>query len=188
MTRHSSRELWISLLAMVLIGSIYAIVLWQTKTIPAAAGLFGHMIGIIGFMMMLMTEILYSLRKRSQLARWGRMSDWLQFHIFTGLVGPFMVFLHTSWKFNGLAGMVTLLTIIIVVSGFVGRYIYTRIPRTLEGVELESPEGESQSAALARTRRRLSVWYAFHIPIGIMLFVAAFFHIIGALYYATLLH
>ena len=148
MTKHSNRELWISLLAMAFIGSIYAIVVGLTKTVPAAAGLFGHLLGIIGFIMMLMTEILYSLRKRSQLARWGRMSDWLQFHVFTGLVGPFMVLLHTSWKFNGLAGAVTLLTILIVASGFVGRYIYTRIPRTLEGVELESPEGKSQSATL----------------------------------------
>ena len=188
MRRDSNREFWLSLLAMVIIGSIYAIVVWQTKTIPAAAGLFGHLLGIIGFIMMLMAEILYSLRKRSQLARWGRMSDWLRFHIFTGLVGPFMVLLHTSWKFNGLAGAVTLLTIIIVVSGFIGRYIYTSIPRTLEGVELESPEGESQSAALARTRKMLAIWYAVHIPIGITLFVTAFFHIAGALYYATLLH
>jgi hypothetical protein len=188
MRRDSNREFWLSLLAMVIIGSIYTIVVWQTKAIPAAAGLFGHLLGIIGFIMMLMTEILYSLRKRSQLARWGRMSDWLQFHIFTGLVGPFMVLLHTSWKFNGLAGIVTLLTIIIVASGFVGRYVYTRIPRTLEGVELESPAGESQSAALARARRMLSVWYAVHIPLGMALFITAFFHISGALYYATLLH
>lgn len=188
MRRTSNRELWLSLLTMVIIGSIYAIVVWQTKAIPTAAGLFGHLLGITGFIMMLMTEILYSLRKRSPLARWGRMSDWLRFHIFTGLVGPFMVLLHTSWKFNGLAGAVTLLTIIIVVSGFIGRYIYTRIPRTLEGVELESAAGESRGAALVRARKMLSVWYAFHIPIGITLFVAAFFHITGAIYYATLLH
>jgi xanthosine utilization system XapX-like protein len=97
----TNRELWLSVLAMLLIGIIYAIVVLQTKTIPAAAGLFGHLLGIVGFLMMLMTEILYSLRKRSHLAHWGRMTDWLQFHIFTGLVGPFMVLLHTSWKFNG---------------------------------------------------------------------------------------
>jgi hypothetical protein len=184
----SNRELWLSLLAMMVIGCIYAFVVWQTKTIPAAAGLFGHLLGIIGFIMMLMTEILYSLRKRSQLARWGRMSAWLRFHIFTGLVGPFMVLLHTSWKFNGLAGMVTLLTIIIVASGFVGRYIYTRIPRMLDGTEIETPQGESQSAALVQARNMLSVWYAIHILIGVTLFVTAFFHISGALYYATLLH
>jgi hypothetical protein len=188
MRRTGNRELWLSLLTMLVIGSVYAIVVWQIKTIPAAAGLFGHLLGIVGFLMMLMTEIFYSLRKRSRLARWGRMSDWLQFHIFTGLVGPFMVLLHTSWKFNGLAGMVTLLTIFIVASGFVGRYIYTRIPRTLEGNELESPAGDSQSAGLARARKMLSTWYAVHIPLGLALFIAAFFHISGALYYATLLH
>ena len=188
MRRISNREFWLSLLAMVIIGGIYIVFVWQTKAIPAAAGLFGHLLGIIGFIMMLMTEIFYSLRKRSKLARWGRMSDWLEFHIFTGLVGPYMVLLHTSWKFNGLAGLVTLLTIIIVASGFVGRYIFTRIPRSVEGVELESPAGESQRAALARARKALSTWYAIHIPIGITLFVTAFFHITGALYYATLLH
>jgi hypothetical protein len=184
----TNRELWLAILAMLVIGIIYAIVVLQTKAIPNAAGLFGHLLGIVGFLMMLMTEILYSLRKRSRLARWGRMSDWLQFHIFTGLVGPFMVLLHTSWKFNGLAGIVTLGTIFIVVSGFVGRYIYTRIPRTVEGTELESPAGETQSTVLARARRMLAVWYAVHIPLGLALFIAAFFHISGALYYATLLH
>jgi hypothetical protein len=45
--------------------------------------------------------------------------------------------LHSSWKFNGLAGLVTLLTLVIVVSGFIGRYIYTAVPRTMEGVELD---------------------------------------------------
>jgi hypothetical protein len=188
MRRTGNRELWVALLTMLILGGIYALVAWQAKAIPAAAGLFGHLIGILGFIMMLMTEVLYSLRKRSKLARWGRMSDWLQFHIFTGLVGPFMVLLHSSWKFNGLAGVLTLLTLIIVASGFIGRYIYTRIPRSLEGVEIGSPAGESQSAGLARARKMLSVWYAVHIPLGIALFVTAFFHISGALYYATLLH
>jgi xanthosine utilization system XapX-like protein len=184
----TNRELWLAILAMLVIGIIYGIVVLQTKAIPNAAGLFGHLLGIVGFLLMLMTEILYSLRKRSHLARWGRMSDWLQFHIFTGLVGPFMVLLHSSWKFNGLAGIVTLGTVFIVVSGFVGRYIYTRIPRTVEGMELASSAGETQSAALARARRMISVWYAVHIPLGLALFIAAFFHISGALYYATLLH
>jgi hypothetical protein len=51
-----------------------------------------------------------------------------------------MVLLHSSWKFNGLAGVVMLLTIIIVVSGFIGRYIFTAIPRTADGIELESEQ------------------------------------------------
>ncbi len=185
--RYRNHELWLSLLAIVLITAVYAFVVWQTRAIPAASGLFGHLIGVIGFLLMLMTETLYSLRKRSRLARWGRMADWLQFHIFTGIVGPYMVLLHTSWKFNGLAGATTALTLIIVFSGFVGRYIYTRIPRTLDGVELETPTGQLQASTLAGARRALSIWHAVHIPIGMALFTTALIHIGAALYYATLL-
>ena len=132
-----NKELWLSILAATSLSRrIYALVVYLNRAVPAAASLFGHLIGIIGFLLMLMTETLYSFRKRSRKGRWGSMQSWLQFHIFTGLVGPYMVLLHTSWKFNGLAGATTLLTIIIVISGFVGRYIYTRVPRSLDGVEI----------------------------------------------------
>ncbi len=182
-----NKELWLSLLAIILITAIYAFVVTWTRAIPAAGGFFGHMIGVVGFLLMLATEILYSLRKRSRKGRWGTMESWLQFHIFTGLVGPFMVLLHSSWKFNGLAGATTLLTIIIVISGFVGRYIYTMVPRTLDGLEIEGQSSQAQAAMLVRTRQSLATWHAIHIPIGMALFVAAFIHIGAALSYATLL-
>ncbi len=179
-----NRELWLAFMVCVFITGVYgAVVLW-TREIPAASELFGHSIGIFGFVLMLMTEVLYSLRKRSKSAAFGRMSTWLHFHIFTGLVGPFMVLLHTSWKFNGLAGATTLLTFIIVVSGFVGRYIYTRIPRTMDGLEIE---GTLSQEALKRARQLMSLWHTIHIPIGVALFISAFIHIGGALYYATFL-
>jgi len=179
-----NRELWLAFLAMLLITGLYGLVMLFTREIPPASELFGHGIGIVGFMMMLMTETLYSLRKRSRSVRWGRMSAWLQFHIFTGLVGPYMVLLHTSWKFNGIAGITTLFTVIIVVSGFIGRYIFTRIPRTLDGLEIE---GTLSQEALKQTRRLMALWHAIHIPIGMVLFISAFVHIGAALYYATFL-
>jgi hypothetical protein len=148
------------------------------------------------------------------------MSDWFSFHIFTGIVGPYMILLHSAWSFKGLAGIVALLTILIVVSGFIGRYIYTSIPRSAEGKEIESSAIEQeihyieneiksldqsqskhlrqllkrqdklqrQTASLVRTRRLLSLWHTFHIPLGMVLFACAFVHIGAALYYATLLH
>jgi len=145
--RRSSRELWASFFAILAITAIYLFAVTVFNGIPRASGLFGHGIGILGFILMLMTETLYTLRKRSRSARWGRMSTWLNFHIFTGIVGPYMVLLHTSWKFNGLAGIVTLLTVIIVISGFIGRYIYTAVPRTADGVEVEASVLEQQIAA-----------------------------------------
>lgn len=176
-------ELWLAFITCILIGAGYGLYALWMRDIPAAGEFFGHVIGIIGFILMLLTETLYSLRKRSRYAR-GRMAAWLKFHIYMGLVGPFMVLLHTSWKFNGLAGATTLLTFIIVVSGFIGRYIFTRIPRTLEGLEIE---GALSQAALKRARQFMALWHTVHIPIGIALFISAFVHVGGALYYATFL-
>ena len=178
------KELWLASVVMILITGIYSLVVFLTREIPPSSELFGHSIGIVGFVFMLMTETLYSFRKRSRSVKWGKMSNWLQFHIFTGLVGPYMVLLHTSWKFNGIAGVTTLFTVIIVISGFIGRYIFTRIPRTLDGLEIE---GTLSQEALKQARRLLALWHTIHIPIGIVLFISAFVHVGAALYYTTFL-
>jgi hypothetical protein len=175
-----NRELWLSLIVILIITLFYGLMMVRLKSTPPASSFFGHIIGVLGFLLMLMTEILYSLRKRSRLARWGKMSDWLSFHIFTGIVGPYMVLLHTSWKFNGLAGMTLLLTIIIVISGFIGRYLFTAIPSTPDGLEIEDDQYSGR-------RRLLALWHSIHVPIGLVLFTLAFIHAYAALYYATLL-
>jgi len=151
---HSTRELWLAFITVILITLFYLIVVIYIGVIPPAGNLFGHSLGIIGFILMLMTETLYTLRKRSRSARWGRMSTWLQFHIYTGLVGPYLVLLHSSWKFNGLAGIVTLMTGLVVASGFIGRYIYTAIPRTADGIEIEAAILERQISGTETEVRR----------------------------------
>lgn len=150
-----NRELWLSFFAILLISVAYMFMVSMLNSVPPASDFFGHAIGVVGFVLMVMTETLYSLRKRSRSARWGRMSGWLDFHIFTGLVGPYLVLLHSSWKFNGLAGVVMLLTVIIVASGFVGRYIYTAVPRTADGVEMETSQVE---AHIQRADLELQHW------------------------------
>lgn len=183
----SAKELWLAGLTCLVLAGTYLYIIQATRAIPAAGEFYGHTIGILGFVLMLLTETLYSLRKRSRRARWGRMSEWLQFHIYTGIVGPFMVLLHSSWKLNGLAGITLVLTGVIVFSGFIGRYIYTRIPRTADGLEDAGRVGQMQASALASARRLMALWHTIHIPIGIALFSAAIVHILGALYYATFL-
>ena len=145
-------ELMLSFLAIVGITGVYLLVVLLVG-IPGASDLFGHTLGIMGFTLMLATEILYTLRKRIGTSAWGRPSHWLKFHIFTGIVGPYLVFLHSAWDFGGLAGLTMLLTAIVVLSGFVGRYIYTFLPRTAEGVLLE--ESEIASRPPSRSFRRI---------------------------------
>ncbi len=153
MSRRNNFELWAALIAIVLITFVYLLVVVWLGSIPKASDFFGHSLGVVGFLLMLMTELLYSLRKRSRSNRWGRMSRWLSFHIFTGLVGPYMVLLHTAWRFNGLAGVLLYLTAIVVGSGFIGRYIYTAVPRSADGVMLEA---EQINAMIARVDGQLS--------------------------------
>ena len=114
-------EIWLAALVILGVTVVYVGII-PFFGIPPASGLLGHSLGIFGFILMLSTETLYSLRKRYTRARFGKLSTWLSVHIFTGLVGPYLVLLHSSWKFNGLAGIVMLLTVLIVISGFVGRY------------------------------------------------------------------
>lgn len=141
------RELWLALLTVLLITAGYLlIVFWQG--IPAASDFFGHSLGVVGFILMLSTETLYSLRKRAIHRPWGRLRTWLRVHIFSGIVGPYLVFLHSAWSFRGLAGVVLLMTAIVVISGFVGRYIYTAVPRTADGMVWEEQQVREQIEAL----------------------------------------
>lgn len=157
-TKNNNIELWIAFFVLLVITALYGgMVAWQG--IPPASGLLGHLIGVAGFILMLMTETLYSLRKRSRSARWGRTANWLKFHIFTGIVGPYMVLLHTAWRFNGLAGATLLMTILIVISGFIGRYIYTAVPRTVDGAEVESDQLQGQIRVL---QSQLQEWFNDH--------------------------
>jgi hypothetical protein len=143
------RELLVALAAVLGITVAYAGLLASTG-VPEAGGFVGHGLGITGFALMLLTETGYSFRKRAMRRPRGTMRSWLRFHIFTGIVGPYLVVLHAAWSFDGLAGAVAALTLIVVASGFIGRYIYTSVPRTANGVELEARE----LAALLEAARR----------------------------------
>ena len=148
-------ELYFALAAILIVTAAY--VPFALHGAPRASGLLGHGLGVVGFGLMLMTEALYSLRKRARGRAWGQMSTWLQFHIITGIAGPYLVLLHTSWQYNGLAGVVLWLTLVVVASGFVGRYIYTAVPRTADGAEMALQELET---LIAQADVRLQAWSA----------------------------
>jgi hypothetical protein len=144
-------ELISALIAIVVITIGYALLTWDG--VPGPGTLAGHSLGIVGFLLMLATETLYTLRKRVRGFNYGPTGNWLKLHIFTGIIGPYLVLLHTAGKVNGLAGVLTLVTVVVVLSGFVGRYIYTAAPRNLDGVEVEVAELQQ---AIADTDRQLS--------------------------------
>jgi len=56
-----ARELWLSLIAVAVITILYAAILALTKSIPPAGELYGHTLGILGFILMVMTETLFGM-------------------------------------------------------------------------------------------------------------------------------
>ena len=99
-------------------------------------GLYGHGFGIIGSVMVLLL-FLYSVRKRRMFGvGFGRMSTWLNIHIFFGIMGPILITLHTAMKFNGIVSVSYYSMLAVMFSGILGRYIYKQIPRTPAGETL----------------------------------------------------
>ena len=172
-----NRELFAALFAVVIVTAIYAFL--YRGGAPRSGSPVGHWMGVIGMALMLATETLYSLRKRARRVHFGRLRDWLSVHIFMGIFGPYLVLLHTAWTFRGLAGAAMLMTTLVVISGFVGRYIYTRIPRAADGAELPA-------ATAVAARRMMATWHTIHVPLGLAMFTAAILHALAGLYFNTL--
>jgi len=104
------------------------------------SGTVGRALGIAGTLLMLAMQ-LYSVRKRTRLlGSLGTVPHWLEFHIFCGVLGPALITLHTSFKFNGIVSVAYWSMVLVTLSGFVGRYLYVRIPKTLRGQELSHDE------------------------------------------------
>ncbi|MFQ5638381.1 MAG: hypothetical protein ACE5IR_10355 [bacterium] len=113
-------------------------------------GVWGHGLGIMGSAMLLLLFI-YSARKRQFLKfRSGKIRHWLNIHIFFGIMGPLLITLHTSFKFGGIVSVSYYSMLAVMLSGFVGRYLYVQIPRALSGDELSFQEMEEQNRHLAR--------------------------------------
>ncbi len=104
------------------------------------SGPVGQTLGVLGALLMAV-PFFYMLRKRlAWLSRLGGVRSWLEVHIFCGIVGPVLVTFHTSFKFNGIVSTAYWSMVIVALSGFVGRYLYVRIPRRLQGQELTERE------------------------------------------------
>ena len=117
----------------------------------APTGLVGQGLGVVGTGMIVLGVVGYAARKRlASLARAGQLRHWLQVHIFLCTLGPFLVLLHTTFKFGGIVSVAFWSMAVVVASGVFGRYVYARIPKTINGRFLEMGAVANDVAALAR--------------------------------------
>lgn len=105
------------------------------------SGVFGHGLGIIGTLLIIMGVSTYMARKRFRSwSRYGKLKHWLEFHIFLCTLGPIMILFHTSFKFGGIVSISFWSMVAVFLSGVIGRFIYIQIPRSIEGRELSLGE------------------------------------------------
>ncbi len=116
------------------------------------SGIWGHGMGILGSLFMIMGVSMYMVRKRYRIfSRLGILKHWLEFHIFLCTLGPILVLFHTSFKFGGIVAISFWSMVAVFLSGIIGRFIYIQIPRTIEGRELSLSEVRGMKGDISET-------------------------------------
>lgn len=114
------------------------------------SGTIGLRLGIFGVALFVVIY-LYAVRKKwAWLSRQGNTRHWLNLHILLGITAPLVITFHAAFKFGGIAGVAYWIMMVVVLSGFVGRYIYSLIPHSLGAAEITLSELRTQSEELAR--------------------------------------
>jgi len=121
------------------------------------SGVYGHGLGIMGTLMMLIGVSLYIARKRYNfMEKYLRIKYLLEFHIFLCVLGPLLIVFHTAFKFGGLVSIAFWCMVAVVASGVIGRFIYIQIPRTIEGRALGINELKMMRLELTRSLKETS--------------------------------
>jgi hypothetical protein len=114
------------------------------------SGSIGIKLGMFGVLLFFLIY-LYPLRKKwGWLARQGNSRHWLDFHIVLGTTAPVIIAFHATFKFSNIAGMAFWSMLAVTLSGFVGRYLYSQIPRNLNAAELSMKEMQDVEESLRK--------------------------------------
>jgi hypothetical protein len=132
-------------------------------TIGLKLGIFGTVLFFIIF--------LYALRKViPRLGRFGTARHWMDFHVIAGVTAPVIIAFHASFKFSGIAGFAFWIMLAVALSGVIGRYLYSQIPRSLNAAEFSLTELHNGERELSDALLRQSIYSAeqlsrvLHVP------------------------
>ena len=122
------------------------------------SGAIGHGVGILGSFMMIIGVVFYMIRKRARrFYSIGILKHWLEFHIFLCTLGPVLILYHTTFKFGGIVSVSFWCMVAVVLSGVIGRFIYTQIPHSISGQELSMNDLNDITLELDRKLRTETV-------------------------------
>ena len=122
------------------------------------SGSIGIKLGILGTALFFII-FLYAFRRIIPwLGRFGTATHWMDFHVICGVTAPIVIAYHAAFKFRGIAGVAFWIMLAVALSGIIGRYLYSQIPRSLNAVELSLNELETDERELAQALLGQSVY------------------------------
>ena len=127
----SRGDLLLYLLLAALIGAAWQISQWHLLKPNDDTG---YWLGVAGGSSMLALFV-YPMRKYLRFMQgWGKVKVWFWVHLALGIGGPWLILVHSQFRIGSLnAGVALISMCVVVASGVVGRFIYVRIHRGLDG-------------------------------------------------------
>lgn len=153
-----SGRVWRPTFFVLLIAVSASYYFYAKREFPHGGSNWGLGYGIAGTALILLLAF-FGIRKRWYRSTFGTLEQWLQSHIYLGLLVLVVLIFHTGMRFNDRVAVATLILVIIVVaSGIFGAILYVTVPRMLTEVEsnLSVEEMSDQLNQLARAMARIA--------------------------------
>jgi predicted membrane channel-forming protein YqfA (hemolysin III family) len=153
-----SGVLWRRIFVVLLIAAGASYYRYAQREYPHGGSDMGLAYGIIGTALILLLAF-FGIRKRWYRSTFGTLEQWMQSHIYLGVLVLVVLFFHTGGRFTDrIAVAAFVLVAIVVASGVVGALLYVTVPRMLTEVEsnLSIEEISDQLNQLAKSMARMA--------------------------------
>ena len=150
--------LWRRIFAVLLIGAGASYYFYQEREYPHGGSKTGLIYGTVGLALIFLLAF-FGVRKRWYRSTFGTLEQWMQSHIYLGLLAFVILLMHTGGRFNDKIAVTTfVLTFIVVASGAFGAVLYLTVPRLLTEVEsnLSVEEISEQLNQLGKNMARIA--------------------------------
>ncbi len=155
---HRSGPFWRRVFVVLLIAVTALFIYQARKEYPHGGSPIGIAYGIAGSALIVLLAA-FGIRKRAYRSTFGTLENWMQSHIYLGILAGVVLLLHTGFRFNdGIAVATFVLVAIVVFSGIAGAILYVTVPRLLTEVEsnLTVAEISDQLNQLAKSMARIA--------------------------------
>ena len=127
--------LWRRIFVVLVIATTASYFYYSRREFPHGGSRWGLGYGIAASALILLLAF-FGIRKRWYRTRFGTLEQWMQSHIYLGVLVLLILVFHTGGRFNDKIAVTTfILAAIVIVSGIVGAIFYVTIPRLLTEVE-----------------------------------------------------